>query len=641
MVPPPPLSSTSSRNRAAPYDRFTDASASAVSSGFSAAMSLGPQPKMPNGMNTDSGEGADWLRNLKQVSGMFDGAPGSGMYIGDPTEAHLDSEDEDELLDSEGEQQNTKRSKKRSKNGKSVKQNSKGGGGTTTGNEDSAAATRKAQNRLAQREFRQRKQQYIRALETRVELLSSDHDTQVDRLRWALRGLLAENNQLRQIVSAFASFVGLQQIGGPLQKAGVSRQDLEDLISNSAEKVMTDAWQHWPGARECETLRQIRLDSNLPPEGLPESNKISGHQRVRSNAPPHTTSATRTSTPNSKSASPVVNDDSPIDGSRGAKRKKETKGKGKGIPVSPESNTTTTTTATFPPTSSEATSSTHQASAFSIPPTDNSQLMASFFGNGSGMMQTPGATPSAFVFTPGFSGMATPSIAGGQGQESNAILASLFGPSGMSGFMGANGMNGHPNQPLPSFGNQVSALQQDTNGASAYSNPRTSGVVEPDEVHRIEALVNQLRKERERYGSGKDPIELNKIGTALNELVRHMANFRKQPSYQLPSVLEPSEIQQTRPHDPLIDCLPFPGIRQNLIAQQENLVIEDVILSILQFTTLHPGDATDEHSWELLYGFLIAYPQLVDQRTLDGANRWRARRKESILTFDDLTLGHE
>ena len=127
---------------------------------------------------------------------------------------------------------------------------------------------------------------------------------------------------------------------------------------------------------------------------------------------------------------------------------------------------------------------------------------------------------------------------------------------------------------------------------------------------------------------------------ALNELIRHMANFRKQPSYHLPLVLEPSEIQQTRPHDPLIDALPFPGVRQNLIAQQENLVIEDVVLSILQFSTLHPGDVTDEHSWELLYGFLIAYPQLVDQRTLDNANRWRARRKESILNFDDLTLRH-
>ncbi|PWN34762.1 uncharacterized protein FA14DRAFT_160224 [Meira miltonrushii] len=632
----PPLS----RNRAAPYDRFTDASASAVSSGYTAAMSLGPQPKM-NGSIADSEEGADWLRNLKQVSGMYDGGPGSGVYIGDPANAQDDSEDEDEL-DSEGEQiQN--RPKKRTKGGKPSKRNSKG---SVAGNEDSAAATRKAQNRLAQREFRQRKQQYIRALETRVELLSSDHDTQVDRLRWALRGLLAENNQLRQIVAAFASFVGLQQIGGPLQKAGVSRQDLEDLISNSAEKVMTDAWQHWPGARECEALRQIRLDSNLPPEGLPESNKIPESVRVRSNPTPPTISTlgTNASTSNSKSASPKVNGTTANEATKGGKKKKEANGKGKGTPLSPSSNAATTdTTTTQAQTSNEAATPATNAPSFSLPPGDNAHLMASFFGNGPGMLQSPAPTPSAFTFTPGFSGMPTPSI-GPQGQESNAILASLFGSSGMSGFMGPGGINGNPNQGMNPFGQQGPPQQhggQDMNGMSSpFSRQKMNGGEEPEEVHRVEALVAQLRKERERYGSGKDPNELNKIGMALNELIRHMANFRRQPSYHLPSVLEPSEIQQTRPHDPLIDALPFPGVRQNLIAQQENLVIEDVVLSILQFSTLHPGDVTDEHSWELLYGFLIAYPQLVDQRTLDNANRWRARRKESILTFDDLTLRH-
>lgn len=624
----------SSRNRAAPYDRFTDASASAVSSGFTAAMSLGPQPKM-NGTMADSEDGADWLRNLKQVSGMYDGGPGSGVYIGDPSNTHEDSEDEDEL-DSEGEQMQ-RPPKKRTKGGKPTKRNSKGG---TTGNEDSAAATRKAQNRLAQREFRQRKQQYIRALETRVELLSSDHDTQVDRLRWALRGLLAENNQLRQIVAAFASFVGLQQIGGPLQKAGVSRQDLDDLISNSAEKVMTDAWQHWPGARECEALRQIRLDSNLPPEGLPESNKIIDNSRVRSVPPPPTVSTgnANASSSNSKSASPKGNGSTPIESTKGTKKRKDTNGKGKGTPISPNSTITTNDTAvTQPQTSNEAPSSATSAPSFSLPSGDNSHLMASFFGSGSGMLQSPAPTPSAFSFTPGFSGLPTPSM-GTQGQESNAILASLFGSSGMSGFMGqGGGMNNNTNQAIQPFGQQVG---HDVNGMSPFSRPKVIGGEEPEEVHRVGGLVAQLRKERERYGSGKDPVELNKIGMALNELIRHMSNFRKQPSYHLPSVLEPSEIQQTRPHDPLIDALPFPGVRQNLIAQQENLVIEDVVLSILQFSTLHPGDVTDEHSWELLYGFLIAYPQLVDQRTLDNANRWRARRKESILTFDDLTLRH-
>lgn len=108
--------------------------------------------------------------------------------------------------------------------------------GAKTANDESSAAQRKAQNRIAQREFRQRKQQYIRALESRVELLSSDHDTQVDRLRYALRGLLAENNQLRSILGSVSSFIGSEMIGGPLQKAGTSRAELEHMITNSSEK---------------------------------------------------------------------------------------------------------------------------------------------------------------------------------------------------------------------------------------------------------------------------------------------------------------------------------------------------------------------------------------------------------------------
>lgn len=74
------------------------------------------------------------------------------------------------------------------------------------------------------------------ALEARVELLSSDHDTQVDRLRWALRGLLNENNLLRSMLGNLAGFIGNDMLGGPLQKAGMDRDALEDLINTRSEK---------------------------------------------------------------------------------------------------------------------------------------------------------------------------------------------------------------------------------------------------------------------------------------------------------------------------------------------------------------------------------------------------------------------
>lgn len=228
----PPL-----RARPAPIDRFTDASASAISSGFSAAMALGPQPKAgaPSEFSAASStEGVEWLRDLQSVSG----------FGGTGTPADDDDDDDDD--ESEGEGSNAaaatgpkrKGAKRRTlgSGGSGNKKKNSGSGGGGGGDEEDQAAARKAQNRIAQREFRQRKQQYIRALEARVELLSSDHDTQVDRLRYALRGLLAENNQLRAFVNNLASFIGQAGLGGPLQRAGMSRDELQSIIFGSSEK---------------------------------------------------------------------------------------------------------------------------------------------------------------------------------------------------------------------------------------------------------------------------------------------------------------------------------------------------------------------------------------------------------------------
>ncbi len=120
-------------------------------------------------------------------------------------------------------------------------------------------------------------------MEARVELLSSDHDTQVNRLRYALRHLLAENNSLRTIVGSLAHFIGNRAIGGCLNEAGLTREQLETTMHSSSEKVMSEAWANWPGAGECEALKEIRKETNIPPEGLPES-KLSNYFRASKTA---------------------------------------------------------------------------------------------------------------------------------------------------------------------------------------------------------------------------------------------------------------------------------------------------------------------------------------------------------------------
>ncbi|PWN48609.1 hypothetical protein IE53DRAFT_389174 [Violaceomyces palustris] len=229
----------------APIDRWTAASPTAIASGFNAAMAIGPQPSIqPQSIGSNS--------TFKSSSADF--------YSDDDDDDDDEDEDDDEEPNANGAGKKPK-SKAKAASGK------KG----SRGKDPAALQHRKEQNRAAQREFRQRKQQYIRALEARVELLSSDHDTQVDRLRFALRQLLIENNSLRVIVGSLADFIGSRSIGGCLAESGFSREELEEAISNRSEKTMTQAWQNWPGAKECEVLKQLREESNIPPEGLPES----------------------------------------------------------------------------------------------------------------------------------------------------------------------------------------------------------------------------------------------------------------------------------------------------------------------------------------------------------------------------------
>ncbi|KAJ3504987.1 hypothetical protein NLJ89_g7654 [Agrocybe chaxingu] len=107
-------------------------------------------------------------------------------------------------------------------------------------------AARRDQNRIAQREFRLRKQQRIRDLEARVELLSGTQDEAVDEMRNVVKDLLAENHMLRGLLRSLASFIG-EGVGGVLPKLGWDPTDFNTYM-NRAE---TDtAWEGYQARRK-------------------------------------------------------------------------------------------------------------------------------------------------------------------------------------------------------------------------------------------------------------------------------------------------------------------------------------------------------------------------------------------------------
>lgn len=185
--------------------------------------------------------------------------PGTNDNYGVTDDEEEEEEDEDDPELSPGASKKTKAAKKTTLGPDLAKEDRR-----------TAAQIRKEQNRSSQREFRQRKQQYIRALEARVELYSTGHDAQVDRLRWILRPLLSENAFLRNMVSELSHFIGKRNIGGYLTEAGLSKKDLAEAMGASSDKTMTEAWFSWPHATECEELKRLRKENKIPLDGLPD-----------------------------------------------------------------------------------------------------------------------------------------------------------------------------------------------------------------------------------------------------------------------------------------------------------------------------------------------------------------------------------
>ncbi|GJJ07378.1 hypothetical protein Clacol_001580 [Clathrus columnatus] len=99
---------------------------------------------------------------------------------------------------------------------------------------NNSQAARRDQNRIAQREFRLRKQQRIRDLEARVELLSESKDEIYIQMRNVVRELIAENHTLRSLVRNLSNFIGEGSGGVFKPPLGWTRKEFETFI-NKAE----------------------------------------------------------------------------------------------------------------------------------------------------------------------------------------------------------------------------------------------------------------------------------------------------------------------------------------------------------------------------------------------------------------------
>lgn len=103
-------------------------------------------------------------------------------------------------------------------------------------------AARRDQNRIAQREFRLRKQQRIRDLEASVEILSGGKDEALTHLRKIMKDLMQENQVLRNLLRSLSSFIG-DGAGGVLPKMGWDINDFNNFINRSETDTAWESYQ--------------------------------------------------------------------------------------------------------------------------------------------------------------------------------------------------------------------------------------------------------------------------------------------------------------------------------------------------------------------------------------------------------------
>ncbi|KAF8528901.1 hypothetical protein BU17DRAFT_73155 [Hysterangium stoloniferum] len=140
-------------------------------------------------------------------------------------------------------------------------------------------AARRDQNRIAQREFRLRKQQRIRDLEARVEILSGSKDETYVQMHEIIRELISENHTLRNMVRGLSNFIG-DGAGGALPSMGWTLKEFEAFIN----KAETDtAFEAFLKRKKAQQGRDVGADSASGAEKRPATDDPgSSRKRARS-----------------------------------------------------------------------------------------------------------------------------------------------------------------------------------------------------------------------------------------------------------------------------------------------------------------------------------------------------------------------
>ncbi|WVQ74528.1 hypothetical protein IAR50_004129 [Cryptococcus sp. DSM 104548] len=515
------------------------------------------------------------------------------------------------------------------------------------GKGSSSSQVRKAQNRIAQREFRLRKQQYIRDLEAKVQVLEANKEERVGLMTLLVRNLLKENKDLRGMVRSMASFVG-EGLGSCLPRLGLTADQLDAVVNRADTDTAYEAFLNLKATREMQDANPgIKL----------------GELRRRTTAAGKRKRTTEAETP---SAAGDDEQQMPDAGPSSA-----SKGKGK----TPQSEGVKRTKSVDGPFIADE-------YTYLFPDLDGMFMTSEFDLTSQPTVDRSGANPPSgqsrpdqrypgqVADRPQINGYSDPASYSGEIESGFGLtlppstlgapdLGVVAGQSPSSPYPPAPPMHQTQTHPplVPDFAS--TCVPPPFHAASRpQSQPpslnRTPPLQMPDRETPAQTVARLVPAGRNNFGvPGMSQEELEGRKKAQDQLVKsieesdasdrkleamqlityHLNNFRMNHEYHLPPSLRPTVIQRTVPHEHAIDGICFPSMRDRMILLRGRYDLVEVFHALLSEFTLHGDDVLDHRSYEISEKFVREFTILVDDVAVDISNKWRALRGEPPIEW--------
>ncbi|KAL7933099.1 hypothetical protein V8C35DRAFT_304921 [Trichoderma chlorosporum] len=102
--------------------------------------------------------------------------------------------------------------------------------------------------------------------------------------------------------------------------------------------------------------------------------------------------------------------------------------------------------------------------------------------------------------------------------------------------------------------------------------------------------------------------------------------------FAVPTSLEPTLLQKTIPHPPVIDIIPFPGVRNRLLRSLDVIDLDKLSQDLVDGAFRVWGHTTwDGIGWEVSETFARRWWFLMDEQLINVTNFWRRQRFEGAL----------